>query len=108
MVYENADHRKAAIEHRKQEIAKSTHMTAGELARVLDQLPQDCRVFVDTGWEYEAAIETVWYFEELNAVFLGIDHKEYHVYVETPEAVTMLRSIFRIQGVKIYDVNDRK
>lgn len=106
MIYENTEHRKAAIENYKQVCANSTRMTVGELVRVLSRLPEDCRIFVDTGWETEDAIETAWYFEELNIVVLSIDHDESCILVETPEDVTLLRSIYKIQGVKIYDIND--
>lgn len=75
MIYENADHKKAAIENCKQVCANNMCMTVGGLAHVLSWLPEDCRIFVDTG-------------------------------VEPPEDVTLPRSIFKIHGVKIYDIND--
>ena len=45
-------------------------MTNDEMAKFLVTLPPDCKVICNTGWEFEADINGIWYSESLNEVHL--------------------------------------
>ncbi len=74
-------------------------MTVGKLLNILSELPVDCTIASDSGWECDPTdIEQIWYIKEFNEVYFTQKESEYSNSVTFEDAHAIVYN-----AIKIYD-----